>query len=104
MEIKKYDSFINEGKISDYKFGCVMLQLEIPNWEKILSSINKEDVYKIHDESLFENPKYDVLKFDVISPLLNKINKKLTKELPYTSDFPDYHAHCTIAYIKKRRR
>jgi len=49
--------------------------------------------------SLFENEKYDVLKFDVEAPFLYKINKELTK-LPHTTDFPDYHPHCTIAYLK----
>lgn len=49
--------------------------------------------------SLFENEKYDVLKFDVEGPFLHDINKELTK-LPHTTDFPDYHPHCTIAYLK----
>lgn len=50
--------------------------------------------------SKFDNPKYDVLKFDVKSQILKDINKALTK-LPHTTDFPDYHAHSTIAYLKK---
>jgi len=49
--------------------------------------------------SLFENEKYDVLKFDVEAPFLYDINKELSK-LPHTTDFPDYHPHCTIAYLK----
>jgi 2'-5' RNA ligase len=49
--------------------------------------------------SLFENDKYDVLKFDAEAPFLHKINKELTK-LPHTNDYPDYHPHCTIAYLK----
>ena len=49
--------------------------------------------------SLFENDKYDVLKFDVEAPFLYDINKELSK-LPHTTDFPDYHPHCTIAYLK----
>ena len=62
--LKKYDGFVKESRKSeDYKFGCVLLQLEIPNWEKILSSINKEDVYKIHDES------YSLQKFPHITSL-----------------------------------
>ena len=58
----------------------------------------------IHKPSLFENEKYDVLKFDVTYPtkggaFLTKANAAL-KELPFTSDFPKYHAHVTIAYVK----
>ena len=49
--------------------------------------------------SLFENEKFDVLKFDAEAPFLHDINDELSK-LPHTTDFPDYHPHCTIAYLK----
>ena len=56
---------------------------------------------KLHNVSMFENPLYDVLKFDVDGgDSLHKINSKL-KELPHTSDYPDYHPHTTIGYLKK---
>ena len=54
---------------------------------------------RIHNPSLFENQKYDVLKFDVNGPNLHKVNDDL-KKFPFTSDFPDYHPHLTIAYLK----
>lgn len=50
--------------------------------------------------SSFNNPKFEVLKFDVESEDLHKLNKKFTK-FPFTSDYPEYHPHCTIAYVKK---
>ena len=31
---------------------------------------------------------------------MHDINKEL-KKYPYTNDFPNYHPHCTIAYLKK---
>jgi 2'-5' RNA ligase len=54
--------------------------------------------------SAFENSKYDVLKFDVEDAVrglsyLHKMNKALAA-LPHTTDFPDYHPHSTIAYLK----
>lgn len=49
--------------------------------------------------SSFENEKYDVLKFDVKGKPLRQCNKKLTK-LPHTTDYPDYHPHATVAYLK----
>ncbi len=55
---------------------------------------------KLHNASCFNNDKYDVLKFDVDSDHLHKINGELTK-LPHTTDYPDYHPHTTIAYLKK---
>ena len=54
---------------------------------------------KIYNVSLFENPKYDVLKFDVKGNNLHKTNEDL-KQYPYTSDFPNYHPHLTIGYLK----
>ena len=54
---------------------------------------------KAHNISLFENEKYDVLKFDIEGDGLHKVNKELRK-LPYTSTFPNYHPHMTIAYMK----
>lgn len=54
---------------------------------------------KIHNASLFENDKYDVLKFDVDGGELHECNEDLTK-LPHTNSFPDYHPHMTIAYLK----
>lgn len=53
----------------------------------------------IKNASLFENEKFDVLKFDVEGDNLHDCNKELCK-LPHTTNFPDYHPHMTIAYIK----
>lgn len=53
----------------------------------------------LHNVSCFENKEYDVLKFDVRSDFLHDTNEKLSK-LPHTTDFPNYHPHCTIAYLK----
>jgi len=54
---------------------------------------------RVHNPSLFQNPKYDVLKFDVNGANLHEVNSDL-KKFPFTSDFPDYHPHLTIAYLK----
>lgn len=54
---------------------------------------------KLHNVSTFNNPQYDVLKFDVIGDSLHEVNEEL-KQYPYTSNFPDYHPHATIAYLK----
>jgi len=46
------------------------------------------------------NPEFDVVKFSVASPILTKLNK-LSGIYPNKSDFPDYNAHLTLAYVKK---
>jgi hypothetical protein len=49
---------------------------------------------------LFENEKYDVLKFEVVGDNLHETNADL-KKFPHTTSFPDYNPHLTIAYLKK---
>ena len=76
--------------------------------KEIIEDIKFPDLV-LHNASLFEN-KYDVLKFDIITAdsrtdknnkdVLQNTNEELAK-LPHTNDFPDYHPHATIAYIKK---
>ena len=53
----------------------------------------------VHNPSLFKNEKYDVLKFDVKGPNLHETNEAL-KQYPFTSNFPDYHPHLNVGYIK----
>jgi 2'-5' RNA ligase len=71
---------------------------------------------ELYNPSLFENEDFDVLKFDVKQILsdkdieegieyntandyLYKMNNDLS-ELPHTTNYPDYHPHSTIAYLK----
>lgn len=67
--------------------------------DKILSK-HTYKVCKIHTPSLFENEKYDVLKFEVSGDNLHETNSELRK-FPHTTSFPDYNPHLTIGYIKK---
>jgi len=58
----------------------------------------------VENVSIFENSwnDYDVVKFDVPpTPELKSYNKLLKNTFPFTSDFPKYHPHMTIAYVKK---
>lgn len=70
--------------------------------EDLEVEINKITEPKIEFDkiSTFDNDKFDVLKFDVKSNDLVKLNKIFTT-FPNTNSFPDYHAHATIAYLKK---
>ena len=58
------------------------------------------DTMKLKDVSIFENDDFDVLKFDVEGNSLNECNSRLS-EFPFTTDFPEYHPHATIAYLTK---
>lgn len=74
---------------------------------EVFNIIVKYDIsdLKLYNVSAFKNEKFDVLKFDVGYPVkggsfLRKINKELSG-LPHTTDYPDYHPHSTIAYLKR---
>lgn len=65
-----------------------------------IDKINEPSI-KFGGISSFSNPQFDVLKFDVDSKDLHKLNKNF-REFPHTNNFPDYHPHCTIAYLKPK--
>jgi len=66
---------------------------------EICKSATYPKTITLTNPSLFTNDKYDVLKFDIHSKAINTINSALSK-LPHTTDYPDYHAHATIGYLK----
>lgn len=49
----------------------------------------------------FECPNYDVVKFEIHSPAIVELNARLVSNLPYSSDYPDYVPHMTLAYVNK---
>lgn len=63
----------------------------------------KEIKAVIGDCSLFENDAdgFDVVKFEVISEDLHKLNSHLCNKLDYENDYPDYNPHITVAYVKR---
>lgn len=66
----------------------------------IIDKINLRPVtFKISNISLFENEKYDVLKFGVSGKDLHALNKEVCDNCEYTNNYPDYKPHCTIAYL-----
>ena len=75
------------------------LHSDIPD-ETIEELVNKMTAPEISlkNISLFQNENFDVVKFDVEGEDLHEMNGMFAK-LPHTTDYPDYHPHCTIAYV-----
>jgi hypothetical protein len=64
--IKNYLDFLVEKKEEAHKnrFGCVMIYLDIPKWNKIISNIDKNDLYEPngdHTYGIEMNPHITVL-------------------------------------------
>lgn len=59
--------------------------------------------YKLGKVSLFKNEDkpFDVVKVEIISPDLHRLNKKISENLKVTDTFPTYKPHVTIAYVQK---
>jgi 2'-5' RNA ligase len=49
---------------------------------------------------VFENAEYDVIKLNVDSSELRRLNS-ICKKYPHQSDYPNYSPHLTLAYVKK---
>jgi len=64
--------------------------------------LQKLNTIKVSSKQIdaFQNDKFDVLKFNIDSPDLHAMNKKVCNSMEYTNDYPDYHPHATIAYLK----
>jgi 2'-5' RNA ligase len=67
--------------------------------KKIISKI-KPFTIRVSGISLFEGDGFDVVKMDVKSDILHKINGDLSK-LPNEDKHPIYHPHLTLEYVKK---
>ena len=52
--IKKYQEFITEEKKGpSHDFGCVLLELDIPNWNEITSLIQPDDIYSPSNDTTY---------------------------------------------------
>lgn len=104
-KIEESDIYDEEGFGLEKESHCTLLYGFDPkiDGESVINKL-KECVFpkelKLKNVSLFEN-EFDVLKFDVEAGELSKLNKMLTDNFDYETDYPDYHPHCTIAYINK---
>lgn len=48
----------------------------------------------------FANPTYDVLKLTLRSTELDRLNRWCRNRYAYSSDYPDYRPHATLAYLQ----
>jgi len=65
---------------------------------------NQESIaFELGSVSRFECPDYDVLKAEVISPDAQKLHYALKDKFKNSiqTTYPIYHAHATLAYVKK---
>jgi 2'-5' RNA ligase len=82
--------------IKDALNGIKAIQTAQPKIAKLIPTIS----CTIKALTAFENPEGDVLKLDIDSKQMTALNTYLKSITEYTSTYPDYHPHLTIAYLK----
>jgi 2'-5' RNA ligase len=96
---KDPDGFGREHEIHvTVKFGLH----EAEPSDELLSIIEETQPFEIEVApcSLFENPEFDVVKFDCDGEALRALNAKIS-QLKNSDAHPEYHPHMTCAYVVK---
>lgn len=102
---KKIDpDHLTEEGVEDEPHVTVKYGLHSDNHQEVRQKLEGEGPVKLKmgKTSIFEADDHDVIKVDVDSPDLHRLNKKIG-ELPHTDTHPDYKPHATVAYVKSGR-
>lgn len=102
------DSVIYEAEADNYgrekkphvtvKYGLTQSYTE-DQMRRLLSKVAPFTV-EIKGVSIFENQEFDVVKFDIEGAELRRLNEIFSR-LPNEDQYPEYHPHMTLAYVKK---
>jgi len=83
----------------------VLYGLHTEQAELVRELLRNEPAFRIRlgAVSIFtNNPKFDVVKIEVISDVLHHLNEKLSYNLASTILYNKYQPHVTIAYVEKK--
>jgi len=99
MKLKKYLNFLKESK--KYQFGCIKIDIQIPNWEDLKNSIEKEDVYIDKEDPTYgiednphltllypvlDNAKWEMIQRELDKLVKNKISLKIDGQDVFDSE------------------
>ena len=80
-------------------FGINLMETEPSAVKQFMETFKPVEVM-IDKISVFNNPEYDVVKYDVpVSAELRRYHELAKTKFPNTQSFPDYHPHMTISYV-----
>lgn len=82
------------------KYG--LLTKDVPPELKEVAKTTKPFPVLLGKISLFTtNPKFDVVKLDVESKELHRLNRRVADAVPHEDTYPTYRPHATLAYVEK---
>lgn len=98
-----YDDGSGENGREDEPHITVKYGIHTSSEEEISFAISEEGsvTAKLGRMSIFENEEFNVLKLEVESPDLHRLNDEVTNNVECTNTYPVYHPHVTIAYLCK---
>jgi 2'-5' RNA ligase len=99
--ISEKDISINEDDVPHVTVKYGLHDTKPDKLKKILKGVKSIKLKFGKITKFDENPNFDVLKVDVESKELEKLNKKISKEMDHTNTFSKYKPHITLAYVKK---
>ena len=86
------DHGIEDGPHVTILYGIIEEETSVKEIKQAVKKFNAPTL-TIGTVSIFENDEFDVVKFDIDSKDLHKMNAYLRETLPYHEKFPDYHPH-----------
>lgn len=81
------------------KYGYIP-DLTKQNLASVLRGVKPFNII-LHSLSQFNNPEFDVIKFDIESPVLRELREK-ANNFTNRDKFPEYKPHMTLAYVKPK--
>jgi 2'-5' RNA ligase len=105
--INEEDLYTDEGKpgIQENPHVTVLYglheEVSLEQVKSVFEDIDESIDIRIEGIGVFENEKFDVVKFNVVAGgTLQDLHNRLS-EFPNSNEYPEYEPHITIAYIKK---
>ena len=94
-----YDSEDGHG-LETHSHITILYGIEESKPSEVFPKLEIEPIkFKLTGLSLFQNEKYDVLKFSVDSPDLHRLNRQVREKIKYENKYPKYIPHLTCAYL-----
>ena len=88
--------------VEDDPHITVLWGIHTKSVQKIIKTLQdqKGGTVSLGQVGMFETEDYDVLKVNIISPALHRLNRVLQENVKHTTTHPEYHPHLTLAYLK----
>lgn len=101
---KNVDGYETEPHVT-VLYGLNTKLTDIDRLKNLISSFLEDNTLNIGSTeiSIFEKEEYDVVKFSINTntKALFELNKLISEEFDFQTQFIEYQPHCTIAYVRK---